>query len=82
MFAETANREKETNVVPCIRSIDISYITRRLNTSAAVFSRAGGNEVRSLDSISHIAGSSVDERKLLQGCYTCAAAFDCLATLT
>ena len=38
--------------------------------------------MRSIDSISHIAGSSVDERKLLYGCYTCAAAFNCLATVT
>ncbi len=38
--------------------------------------------MRSLDSISHIDSSSVDERKLLHGCYTCAAAFDCPATVT
>ena len=69
-------------MVPCISSIDISYITRRLKPVQLSFLELEVMKLPFLDSISHIAISSVDERKLVHSCYTCADAFDCLVTVT
>ena len=70
-------------MVSCIRSIHISSIkTRHKPVQLSFLEMEVMKYVRSPDSISHITSSSVDERKLLHVCYTCAVAFDCLATVT